>query len=104
MELTDNLELAIQYCKTNDLAKGILMNALGTNELPDNEQLLRKKLLDKQESGKALLKAQLRRAQRDTRRVTIKYKWSEYGHCDYYTNYSGEDEIDVPLSVIRDGF
>ncbi|MBM4167322.1 MAG: hypothetical protein FJ218_10455 [Ignavibacteria bacterium] len=99
MALTDNLELAVQYRQT-DIAQHILMNTLGTNDIPLDEQQLRQRLLEKVRKEKP----PPRRMQQDVRFLRVKYKWDEYGHCNYYTRYSSDEEIEVPLSVIREGF
>ena len=103
MELTDNLELAVQYRQT-DIAQHILMNTLGTNDIPCDEHLLRKNLLEKLKKERPSIENRGTSRQQDTRSILVKYKWDEFGSCDYYTRYSGEDEIDVPLSVIRQGY
>ena len=103
MELTDNLELAVQYRQT-DIAQHILMNTLGTNDIPCDETLLRKNLLEKLKKERPWIENRGTSRQQDTRSILVKYKWDEFGSCDYYTRYSAEDEIDVPLSVIRQGY
>jgi len=96
MALSENLELAIQYYKTNDMARAILMRALNTTDIPDDETVLREKL------QKSPLPSSTSRRRESGIEVVVDERYDEYGICSYTSSIRNRFPLIIPDSIIRE--